>query len=207
MVRQRWGMAPPEAAKQGYAKNPLRACLKFGYGWSEQYLWAVPLQSVLWQHFAPRDLKALCEQTDPSSLHPLQIIPCLYTRKKMEGLQRATFPELRFYWSRFPTLCFNYSTILSSQKYIASWHFGTSFQIQRNAPSTGGRRAVDGPSHDQKLFCSKAASAERGASCCAIHCTQSQAFSSLSENGTKGNISCKRKTIRKQQCWSAVLQN
>lgn len=45
----------------------------------------------------------------------------------MEGLQRAAFPELRFYWSRFSTLCFNCSTILSSQKYIASWHFRTSF--------------------------------------------------------------------------------
>lgn len=111
----------------------------------------------------------------------------------MEGLQRATFPELRFYWSRFPTLCFKDSTILSSQKYIASWHFRTSFRIQRNVPSTGGRRAVDGPSHNQKLFYSKAAPAERGASYCAIHCTQSQAFSSLSENGTKGKLAAKEK--------------
>lgn len=27
-------MAPPEAAEQGYAKSPLRACLQFGSGWS-----------------------------------------------------------------------------------------------------------------------------------------------------------------------------
>lgn len=40
------GMAPPEAAKQGYARNPPRAGLKFGSGRSQQYLWAVPLQPV-----------------------------------------------------------------------------------------------------------------------------------------------------------------
>lgn len=53
---------------------------------------------------------------------------------------------------------------------------------------------MDGPSHDQKLFCSKAAPAGRGASYCAIHCTQSQAFSSLSENGT-AKLAAKEKLL------------
>lgn len=206
MVRQRGGMAPPEAANKGMQRT--HSELALSSVWLELAVFvssttATSLSSdstfhpEIWKHSANRLINLRCILCKLSHL---------YTRKYMEGLQRVTFPEIRFYWSHFPTLWFKYSTILSSQKFIASWHFRTSFRIQRNAPSTGGRRAVDSPSHNQKLFCSKAAPAERGASYCAIHCTQSQAFSSLSKNGTKGNISYKRKTIWKKQCWSAVLQ-
>jgi len=52
-----------------------------------------------------------------------------FTAKETEGLPTATFPEHWFYWSRFPTLRFKYSTVHPSQQHVAARHFGTSFRI------------------------------------------------------------------------------
>lgn len=96
------GTAPPEAAKQGDAENPLPACREFRSGWSEQYLWAVPLQPAR-PLTAPRDLKALRKQTDQSLLHPLQIIPFIYKEIK-GGPSKSDFPRAQVLLVSFPNL-------------------------------------------------------------------------------------------------------
>lgn len=117
-----------------------------------------------------------------------------FTRKETEGLQIATFPDLRFYWSCFPcALNIAPSFLPRSISLLDILGQAFEFKVMLQALQVEGQRTV--PAAPRSCFTSTNASAERGASYCVIHCTHPHTFASLSKNRIKGNISCKRKTI------------
>lgn len=162
-----WANSTTEATKQVYAKNPPRACLKVGHGWSWQYL-LVSLQLV-------HDHK--------SSLYPWQITPSLHAFGQWLS-QSSAFTDLVS-----QPCAWNIAPFFLPRSVLLLDVLGQAFAFQVTLQE--GQWTVPVATRSWTLLLKEEPATVWHIAPIPV------LFSSLSKTRIKGNISCKSKTIWK----------